>query len=202
MAGNGWEADVRHQPAPRLGSAVMRRIDLIQLSPSVLAALADGDLATANFAAPIPLGFYFVSPEWRSTWRHRASQVLDDPASATWITRAIVDADRGVAVGRAGFHGPPDAAGLVEVGYAVDPAFRRQGYARAALVALLKWAREDTAIHKVRASIGPDNLASLALVSQYGFVKVGELACCRFDGHRDRLIHATPASRSKSMGLL
>ena len=27
------------------------------------------------------------------------------------------------------------------------------------------------------------------------------LACCRFDGHRDRLIHATPASRSKSMGL-
>jgi len=29
-----------------------------------------------------------------------------------------------------------------------------------------------------------------------------DLACCRFDGHRDRLIHATPASRSKSMGLL
>jgi hypothetical protein len=27
------------------------------------------------------------------------------------------------------------------------------------------------------------------------------MACCRFDGHRDRLIHATPASRSKSMGL-
>lgn len=62
----------------------------------------------------------------------------------------------------------------MEVGYAVDPAFRRQGYARAALVALLKWAREDAAIHKVRASIAPDNLASLALVSQYGFVKVGE----------------------------
>jgi len=28
-----------------------------------------------------------------------------------------------------------------------------------------------------------------------------ELACCRFGGHRDRLNQATPASRSKSMGL-
>jgi RimJ/RimL family protein N-acetyltransferase len=152
----------------------MRCIDLVQLSPAALGALADGDLATANLAAPIPLGSYFVSHEWRRTWRRRASQVLDDPASEVWITRVIVDADRGVAVGRAGFHGPPDAGGLVEVGYAVDPAFRRQGYARAALVALLKWAREDEAIHKVRAAIGPDNLASLALIRQYGFVKVGE----------------------------
>jgi ribosomal-protein-alanine N-acetyltransferase len=38
----------------------------------------------------------------------------------------MVDAERGVAVGRAGFHGPPDADGMVEVGYAVDPAFRRR----------------------------------------------------------------------------
>jgi len=27
------------------------------------------------------------------------------------------------------------------------------------------------------------------------------LACCRFDGHRDKFIQATPASRSKSIGL-
>jgi RimJ/RimL family protein N-acetyltransferase len=152
----------------------VRDIDLVQLSPSVLRALADGDLAAANRAGPIPLGAYFVSPEWRSTWRRRASQVEDDPTSAAWITRAIVDAERGVAVGRAGFHGPPDTAGMVEVGYAVDPDFRRRGFARAALVALLKWARDDVSVQMVRATIGPDNLASRALVSQYGFVEVGE----------------------------
>ena len=151
-----------------------KSIDLVQLSPEVLGALADGDLRTANLAAPILLGPYFVSREWRSTWRRRASQVVADPASAVWITRAIVDANCGVVVGRAGFHGPPDAGGMVEVGYAVDPAFRRQGYARAALVALLKWAKEDAAIHKVRATIRPDNIASLELVRQYGFVEVGE----------------------------
>jgi RimJ/RimL family protein N-acetyltransferase len=148
-------------------------IDLVQLSPAVLRALADADLVAANLVSTIPLGPCFIGPEWLGTWRRRAAQVVDDPLSARWITRAIVDVERGVAVGRAGFHGPPDADGMVEVGYAVDPAFRRRGYARAALVALLKWAEEDPSIRTVRASISPDNLASLALVRQYGFVEVG-----------------------------
>jgi len=124
-----------------------------------------GDLAAANLAAPIPLGAYFVGPECRGAWRRRALQVENDPMSAVWITRAIIDADRGIAVGRAGFHGPPDADGAVEVGYAVDPAFRRRGYARAALVALLKWAQDDGSIRTVRASIGPDNIASRRVAS-------------------------------------
>jgi RimJ/RimL family protein N-acetyltransferase len=153
---------------------MIRNISLVPLSPAVLGALADGDLAAANRAATVTLGPCFVSPEWRSTWTRRAAQVLDDPASAVWITRAILDADLGVVVGRAGFHGPPDAGGRVEVGYAVDPLFRRRGYARAALVALLTRARDDASVRAVRAAIGPDNLASRALVSQYGFVAVGE----------------------------
>jgi RimJ/RimL family protein N-acetyltransferase len=152
----------------------VRNIRLVQLSPSILRALADGDLAAANLSAPIPFGPYFISPECRSIWRRRASQVDDDPTSAVWITRAIVDDDRGIAVGLAGFHEPPDADGMVEVGYAVDPGFRRKGYARAALLALIKWAKEDASIQRIRATISPDNLASRALVSQYGFVEVGE----------------------------
>jgi len=63
---------------------------------------------------------------------------------------------------------------MVEVGYAIDPAFRRRGFARAALVALLKWAKADASIQTIRATISPDNLASRALVGQYGFVEVGE----------------------------
>ena len=63
---------------------------------------------------------------------------------------------------------------MVEVGYAIDPAIRRHGYARAALVALLKWAKDDASIVTVRATISPDNVASRALVAQYGFVEVGE----------------------------
>lgn len=156
------------------GARPVKKIELIQLPQSALVALAAGDLASANTLTPFRMGPYFIDPESLSTWRRRASQILNEPGSTKWITRAIVDTDLGIAVGRAGFHGPPDSLGMVEVGYSVDPDFRRQGYARAALVAMLKWALDDGTVQTVRASIAPDNIASRALVDQYGFIEVGE----------------------------
>ncbi len=146
----------------------------MQLSPPAIHALAAGDLAAANQAESIGLTPYFVGPEWRSVWRRRSRQIEDDPGSLGWITGVIVDAEEDIAVGRAGFHGPPDDGGMVEIGYAVDPAYRRQGYARAALVALLGRATREPDVRTVRATISPDNIASRRLVAQYGFVEVGE----------------------------
>lgn len=145
----------------------------MQLSAAALQALADGDLKAANRAAAVPLTPYFVHPDWRSTWRRRAQQVKDDSASLDWVTAVIWDVERQLAVGRAGYHGPPDDTGMVEVGYAVAPAYRRQGYARAALEALLDRAARAAGVRTVRASIRPDNVASRNLVSQYGFLEVG-----------------------------
>src|SRR6478672_5303151 len=133
--------------------AMTQRIHLVQLSYPALKALADGDLATASRLTSIALGSYFVSPNWRRTWSRRVTQVEEDPSSAGWITRVIVDAGSNAAVGRAGFHGPPDTAGMIEVGYAVDPAFRRMGYARAALIALLARAKSESSVRTVRATI-------------------------------------------------
>ena len=147
---------------------------IVQLPAAVFRALAAGDLAAANAVSPVPLSEYFAGPEWRGTWRMRSGQVEQDPASAGWVTGVIWDEQRQVAVGRAGYHGPPDDSGMVEIGYAVDPACRRRGYARAALEALLRRAAHEPLVTTVRATISPDNTASNALASQYGFAKVGE----------------------------
>ena len=104
----------------------------------------------------------------------RSWQVEEDPASAAWVTGVIWDEQRQLAVGRAGYHGPPDATGTVEIGYAVDPAHRRHGYARAALEALLRRAAHEPRVRTVRVTISPDNTASYQLASQYGFVEVGK----------------------------
>nr|WP_240894873.1 GNAT family N-acetyltransferase [Kineococcus siccus] len=93
----------------------------------------------------------------------RTEQVRQDPDDAAWVTGVIWDDDRQLAVGRAGYHGPPDAEGMVEIGYAVDPAHRRRGYARAALEALLQRARDEVAVRTIRVTISPDNTASYAL---------------------------------------
>jgi RimJ/RimL family protein N-acetyltransferase len=148
------------------------RVELVELDVATLRALAHGD--GAGRTAPVPMTPWLAEDECRSVWRLRAVQVTADPATARWGTRVIWDPDRGVAVGQAGFHGPPDAVGMVEVGYATDPAFRRQGYAREALRVLLTEAAVEPGVTTVRASVGPDNAASRALVLAHGFVEVGE----------------------------
>jgi RimJ/RimL family protein N-acetyltransferase len=149
-------------------------VRIVHLSHPVFEALARGDLAAANELSPVPLTEQFGEPAGRAVWRRRAEQTAEDPASAAWVTGVIWDVQAAEAVGRAGFHGPPDPEGMVEIGYAVDPPYRRRGYARAALEALIRRAREEPTVHTVRVSIRPDNLASFQLASQYGFSRIGE----------------------------
>jgi RimJ/RimL family protein N-acetyltransferase len=122
----------------------------------------------------VPLTDHLTGTEHRPLWRRRSRQVAEDAAAAEWVTRLVWAPAIGVAVRRAGFHGPPDEAGTVEVGYAIDPAYRRQGYAWAALAALLDRAAREPAVRTVRASVRPDSLASRALVESFGFVPVGQ----------------------------
>jgi RimJ/RimL family protein N-acetyltransferase len=150
------------------------RVEVLALTGPVFAALADGDLAAANAAAPVPLTPVFAGPEWAPVWRMRAAQVAADPASAAWVTGVVWDPDRRLAVGRAGFHGPPDDRGMVEVGYATAPGHRRRGYARAALAVLLDRARREPDVRVVRLSIAPDNAASRRVALPFGLVEVGE----------------------------
>jgi RimJ/RimL family protein N-acetyltransferase len=149
-------------------------IRIVPLSGPVFAALAAGDLAAAEAVAPVPLSPYLAGPQFRSVWERRQAQVERDPTEADWVTGIIWDEVRQVAVGRAGFHAQPGKDGLVEIGYAVDPAYRRSGYARAALEQLLARAARDPRVRRVRVSIRPDNRASYRLAAQYGFTEVGE----------------------------
>ena len=147
-------------------------IRFVQLSPAAMTALVDGDLAAASAEAGAPLSQYLVDEAW--LWRIRLADIAADPAAAAWVARAAVAEPEGVVVGHAGFHGPPDAEGVVEVAYSVDPAHRRKGYAKAMLRALLERADADPAVTAVRASIRPDNVASRATIAGSGFKKVGE----------------------------
>ena len=151
-----------------------QHVRIAHLTAPVFRALANGDLTAANGVSPVPLSAYFAGPEWRAVWQRRSGQVEEDPASAAWVTGVIWDERHQVAVGRAGYHGPPDLSGMVEIGYAVDPAYRRRGYARAALEALLQRAAREPQVRTVRVTISPDNVASYRLASQYGFTEVGE----------------------------
>lgn len=133
-----------------------------------MSALLEDDL-------PIPgLTDYFLTDKAQWLWRYRLGQMATDPANAGWMVRLAAFDPDGVAVGHCGFHGPPDERGMVEIGYSVAPEFRRRGYARAMLVELLRRAAADPEAAVVRATIAPDNIASLATIAGFGFAEVGE----------------------------
>jgi GNAT superfamily N-acetyltransferase len=159
---------------PWPASAPDQHLRLVLVPPPVLEQLAEGHLGEAGRLSGLKLTEYQIGRECRGVWRMRLEQVAADPRSSPWVTRFLVDTTTGSAVGRAGFHGPPDARGMVEVGYAIDPVHRRRGYARAALEVLLGVAAAQPGVSVVRATISPENLASRALIEQYGFLGVGE----------------------------
>ena len=79
--------------------------------------------------------------------RYRLAQLAVDPSIRQWLGRAMVlteaDGTRRV-IGTIGFHGPPDDQGRLEIGYSVQSSYRRQGFAREAVRAMLDWAATDT----------------------------------------------------------
>ena len=147
---------------------------LVALTPAVMEALVAGDAVRASELVGVPVGDYLASEECAWLWRIRLEQAARDPRAPGWTAGPAWALPDGPVVGHAGFHGPPDADGMVEIGYTVDPVFRRRGYGRAMVRALLDRARLQPEVSRVRASIAPDNVASLGTIRGFGFTQVGE----------------------------
>lgn len=147
---------------------------LAPLPPQAMSHLVSGDLCAASAVAGVPLTDFFLTPDALWVWNLRLEQIENDPESAAWVAWLALDGASNRLVGYTGFHGPPDANGMVEVGYSVLPELRRRGYATAILGALLSSASDVPEVRVVRATISPQNTASLAVIAKFPFVEVGE----------------------------
>lgn len=171
-----------------------KHVRFVELSSTAMSALLAGDLPMASNTAGVALTEYFVTARAQWLWRFRIDQMAADPGHARWMARQAVTGPEGVVIGHAGFHGPPDEAGMVEIGYSVAPDFRRQGYGRAILIELLRRSAAEPAVKTVRATMSPDNVASLATIAGFGFIHVGE----QWDEEDGlELIFEVPANRSR-----
>src|SRR5919202_1322216 len=143
----------------RLAPIRATRLELVLLSPRLLAAILEGE-PVAGMA--IPAGW--PDEHDRRFLRLRLDQVTKDPGRLEWLPRAIVLRRRGrPMIGHIGFHGPPGVngpskPGALEVGYTVLEPFRRRGYATEAVSALLDWARDAHGVHDFVASVSPANV--------------------------------------------
>jgi ribosomal-protein-alanine N-acetyltransferase len=153
-----------------------RRLTLRECAPEQLVAIID---STEGFeevvGLPIAEGireFYTsgeVSPAWLDALR---KSTRTDPWQHGFF---IVDRERSCIVGTAGFKGPPDPDGVVEIAYGVAPEYQGRGYATEAANALVEFALADARVAVVRAHTLPEANASTRVLTKNGFRHLGEV---------------------------
>lgn len=129
-----------------------------------------------------------VSPEaaWppelhdAETMQHTLDRLSASPNETGWhgwvfIMRWADDAP-GRLVGAGGFHGRPDAQGIVEIGYSMLPSFREQGLATEAVKGLVGWALGHEAVTAITARTLADGRASRRVLEKAGFRLTGEIS--------------------------
>ena len=77
-------------------------------------------------------------------------------------------------IGAAGFKGPPDTKGEVELGYGIVPAQQRRGYATEAVRGMTKFAFEDARVQKVVGQTIPSLVGSIGVLEKAGFDFAGD----------------------------
>lgn len=150
------------------------RFELVSMSLRFMHLLVARDIggAEAEIGATVPVE---MPAQLDDFLQFRIADLGVDPAAQPWLGRAIVlteaDGTRRV-VGSCGFHAPPGLDGRVEVGYRIQPPFRRQGVATEVVQALFDWAHMH-GVDRFRASVSPNNVGSLAIINGLGFRQVG-----------------------------
>lgn len=153
---------------------VTQRLELTPLSPDVIRAILRGDAnrtaALLDAAAP---AYWKGSP---TLLEMRLRQMTSEPELEPWLVRAMVHRQTRELIGHLGFHTGPNPPYLrelglrgVEMGYTVFEPYRRQGYAREAAAAMMRWARDEHGVSEFVLSIAPTNEPSLRIARGFGF---------------------------------
>jgi [ribosomal protein S5]-alanine N-acetyltransferase len=153
---------------------VTARFELVSMTMRFMELLVARDLEAAEIEidAIVPANM----PDTLDNFlQFRIADLALDPDAQPWLGRAIVQTETGGIrriIGSCGFHSPPSPDGRVEVGYRVEPGYRRQGIATEVVHALFDWAHGNR-VDRFRASVSPGNVASLAIIRGLGFRQVG-----------------------------
>jgi len=163
-----------------INDIITPRLILRLLGDEVTSACLNNDLAAAQqlLHAAIPEEFFSDL----GVLKRDHHLLREDPEYKPWASRGIILKSEKKMIGLIRFHGSPDhdaekpyMKGAVELGYRIFSDYRREGYARETILALINWAAEAFSIQRFIASISPENIPSLALARSFGFIKVDEV---------------------------
>ena len=153
-----------------------QRLRLIPASIETLTAELSGrESFECSLGIPVPENW---PPELydRAATEYSYECLKSNPEHSGWgVYYIILDNGNGsVAVGTAGYKGPPDAEGSVEIGYGILPEFQRRGIATETAKGLIHNAFQHTDVRRVYAETLPELTASIGVMVKCGFRFIGE----------------------------
>ena len=164
----------------------MHKLSQLESPRLVLVASTAAHVRT-ELEAPEQLGAMLgasVSSDWPSGEYDRDAMLFflarleeGGPAVEGWygwyaLSKSATIAERAL-VGGAGYFGPPDADGTVEIGYSVLPQWQRQGVASEVVAMLVAHAMTFATVARVIAHTAEGNLGSVKALLNNGFVAEG-----------------------------
>jgi RimJ/RimL family protein N-acetyltransferase len=145
------------------------RLELLPFTADAIDALLAGDTERLHrltgVTFPVPLQ---PPPLMEELLPQVRDQLRTAPDTLGWWTWLAVDRATREVTGALGFGGPPDADGAVMIGYATYPGAARHGFATEATEALVEWALRQRGVHRVCASIPPDNTGARRVAEKVG----------------------------------
>src|SRR3954466_14228562 len=116
---------------------------------------------------------FIVSPDVSEQWLAQLENSADaDPWKFGF---AVMTREHQEVIGNAGFTGPPDEDGAVEIAYGIVPAHQGHGYATESAEALVAFAQADDRVQTMCAHSLPEHNASTRVLEKCGFERIGEV---------------------------
>ena len=112
-------------------------------------------------------------PEFPETVPRVYEFLKSDPTPPEWGYHLFVHATDRALIGEGGYKGRPDKEGMVEIGYAIVPEYRRRGFAFEAARGLTRHAFSLPEVNFVQAHTLPDGTASINVLKKLGMKFAG-----------------------------
>jgi RimJ/RimL family protein N-acetyltransferase len=113
-------------------------------------------------------------PEFPEAIEHVYSHLQSEPATAPeWGYRLFVHKKDRALIGEGGYKGKPCEKGIVEIGYAIVPEYRRRGYALEAARGLSHYAFSHPEVKTIMAHTLPDGASSIKVLKKLGMKLAG-----------------------------
>ena len=151
---------------------VAERVELRQVPIGLARVLADPE-ADVPGSRSLARGYPLPGTRVAAQNLVRQADAGGGGGNGQWGMFQIILRESGEVIGDIGFHGPPDEAGTVEIGYGIVEQYRGRGLVSesAAAICGLAWSRPE--VTRIIAQTDEDNAASAGVLRHAGFREDG-----------------------------